>query len=175
MLAASTVHMCYPQITMTQAITVRPHFLPHSPTCAPHGCLTLRYQTGEAYLRHLFKTPSSVSNRFLLTDSILFLSHPGNLKRDFWICTIYNLAILKWEQFFEKCISHLARQLCHVQAYAAARMTESILRGLDGEQGIFEAAYVESNVTELPFFASKVRLGPSGVEEVQVGRVLFLG
>jgi malate dehydrogenase len=52
-------------------------------------------------------------------------------------------------------------------AYAAARMTESILRGLDGEQGVYEAAYVESTVTELPFFASKVKLGPGGVEEVQ--------
>ncbi len=50
-------------------------------------------------------------------------------------------------------------------------MTESILRGLDGEQGVYEAAYVESTVTELPFFASKVKLGPSGVEEVQVGNL----
>lgn len=54
-----------------------------------------------------------------------------------------------------------------LQAYAAARMAESCLRGLDGEAGVLEAAYVDSNVTELPFFASKVRLGPSGVEEVQ--------
>lgn len=53
-----------------------------------------------------------------------------------------------------------------LQAYAAARMTESILRGLEGEQDVFEAAYVESNVTELPFFASKVRLGPDGISEV---------
>jgi len=60
-----------------------------------------------------------------------------------------------------------------MQAYAAARMTESILRGLDGEQGVYEAAYVESGVTELPFFASKVKLGPSGVEEVQVGFLLL--
>lgn len=45
-------------------------------------------------------------------------------------------------------------------------MTESILRGLDGEDNVFEAAYVESKVTELPYFASKVRLGPSGVAEV---------
>lgn len=45
-------------------------------------------------------------------------------------------------------------------------MTESILRGLEGEENVFEAAYVESNVTELPYFATKVRLGPSGVADI---------
>lgn len=53
-----------------------------------------------------------------------------------------------------------------VQAYAAARMAESVLRGLAGESGIYECAYVASNITELPYFASKVRLGPDGAEEV---------
>ncbi|EIE24005.1 malate dehydrogenase [Coccomyxa subellipsoidea C-169] len=51
-------------------------------------------------------------------------------------------------------------------AYAAARFSESVLRGLEGEADVYEAAFVESKVTELPFFASKVRLGPNGVEEV---------
>lgn len=51
-------------------------------------------------------------------------------------------------------------------AYAAARMAESVLRGLDGEDGVYECAYVASSVTELPFFASKVRLGRGGVAEV---------
>ena len=44
-----------------------------------------------------------------------------------------------------------------MQAYAAARFTESVLRGLEGEQDVYEAAYVESKVTELPYFATKVR------------------
>ena len=52
------------------------------------------------------------------------------------------------------------------QAYAAARFAESVLRGLEGEANVYEAAFVESKVTELPFFASKVRLGPNGAEEV---------
>jgi malate dehydrogenase len=52
------------------------------------------------------------------------------------------------------------------QAYAAARFAESVLRGLEGEPDVYEAAYVESKVTELPYFASKVRLGPNGAEEV---------
>ena len=51
-------------------------------------------------------------------------------------------------------------------AYAAARMAESVLRGLDGEDGVYECAYVASSVTELPYFASKVRLGRGGVAEV---------
>ena len=43
-----------------------------------------------------------------------------------------------------------------VQAYAAARMAESVLLGLDGNDDIYECAYVDSSVTKLPFFASKV-------------------
>lgn len=46
-------------------------------------------------------------------------------------------------------------------------MTESILRGLDGEDNVWEAAYVPSEITELPFFASKVRMGPSGIADIQ--------
>ena len=53
-----------------------------------------------------------------------------------------------------------------LQAYAAARFSESVLRGLEGEPDVYEAAYVESSVTELPYFATKVRLGPNGAEEV---------
>lgn len=37
-------------------------------------------------------------------------------------------------------------------------MAESVLLGLDGNDDIFECAYVESSVTKLPFFASKVCL-----------------
>lgn len=51
-------------------------------------------------------------------------------------------------------------------AYAAARFTESILNGLRGEPDIEECAFVESDITELPFFASRVKLGVNGVEEV---------
>ena len=36
-------------------------------------------------------------------------------------------------------------------------MAESVLRGMAGESGVYEAAYVASSVTELPFFASKAR------------------
>ena len=32
-----------------------------------------------------------------------------------------------------------------------------MLRGLEGEADVYEAAYVESKVTELPYFASKAR------------------
>ena len=53
-----------------------------------------------------------------------------------------------------------------LQAYAAARFSESVLRGLEGEPDVYEAAFVESTVTELPYFATKVRLGPNGAEEV---------
>lgn len=58
------------------------------------------------------------------------------------------------------------RTLSMLQAYAAARMAESVLAGLSGEGNVYECAYVDSKVTELPYFATKVRLGPSGIEEV---------
>ncbi|KAI9086008.1 hypothetical protein K1719_032085 [Acacia pycnantha] len=49
-------------------------------------------------------------------------------------------------------------------AYAAARFVESSLRALDGDSDVYECTYVQSEVTELPFFASRVKLGRKGVE-----------
>ncbi|KAK2078915.1 hypothetical protein QBZ16_002605 [Prototheca wickerhamii] len=51
-------------------------------------------------------------------------------------------------------------------AYAGALMADACLRGLNGDSDVVECAYVESSVTELPFFASKILLGRNGVEEV---------
>lgn len=50
-------------------------------------------------------------------------------------------------------------------AWAAARFADSCLRAMHGENGIIECSYVPSTVTELPYFASRVRLGRSGIEE----------
>merc|ERR1712232_598257 len=50
-------------------------------------------------------------------------------------------------------------------AYAGARFASSVLSGLAGEP-TDECAYVMSNVSELPYFTSKVRFGVKGVEEV---------
>lgn len=50
-------------------------------------------------------------------------------------------------------------------AYAAVKFADACLRALKGEADIVQCAYVDSQVTELPFFASKVRLGRNGVEE----------
>lgn len=51
-------------------------------------------------------------------------------------------------------------------AYAAAKFGDACLRAMRGEAGIVECAYVQSAVTELPFFASPVALGRRGVEDV---------
>jgi len=51
-------------------------------------------------------------------------------------------------------------------AYAAAKFAESCLRALQGESGIVECAYIASEVTELPYFATKVRVGRQGIEEI---------
>merc|ERR1712014_16489 len=50
-------------------------------------------------------------------------------------------------------------------AYAGARFASSVLSGLAGEPTV-EASYLMSNVTDLPYFTSKVRFGVKGVEEV---------
>ena len=49
-------------------------------------------------------------------------------------------------------------------AYAAAKFGESCLLALAGRPSIVECAYVESHLTPLPFFASRVVLGPQGVQ-----------
>ncbi|KAK4489858.1 hypothetical protein RD792_000503 [Penstemon davidsonii] len=51
-------------------------------------------------------------------------------------------------------------------AYAAARFVESSLRALDGDSDVYECSYIQSDVTELPFFASRIKLGKNGVEAV---------
>lgn len=51
-------------------------------------------------------------------------------------------------------------------AYAAVKFADACLRGLRGDTGIVQCSFVPSQVTELPFFASKVRLGRNGVEEI---------
>ncbi|KAK1389272.1 malate dehydrogenase [Heracleum sosnowskyi] len=51
-------------------------------------------------------------------------------------------------------------------AYAGALFADACLKGLNGVPDVVECSFVQSNITELPFFASKVRLGKNGVEEV---------
>ena len=51
-------------------------------------------------------------------------------------------------------------------AYAGALFADACLRGLNGEPNVVECTYVESKITPARFFASKVRLGPSGVDEI---------
>ncbi|XP_056173726.1 malate dehydrogenase, glyoxysomal-like [Syzygium oleosum] len=51
-------------------------------------------------------------------------------------------------------------------AYAALKFAAACLPGLRGDAGIVECAFVASQVTELPFFASKVHLGCTAAKEV---------
>uniref|UniRef100_J3M9Z5 Malate dehydrogenase n=1 Tax=Oryza brachyantha TaxID=4533 RepID=J3M9Z5_ORYBR len=51
-------------------------------------------------------------------------------------------------------------------AYAGAVFADACLKGLNGVPNVVECSFVQSTVTELPFFASKVTLGKNGVEEV---------
>merc|ERR1719283_569272 len=51
-------------------------------------------------------------------------------------------------------------------AYAGARFGFSVLDALNGKKGVVECAYVASEVTDSPFFASQVLLGEDGAERV---------
>lgn len=50
-------------------------------------------------------------------------------------------------------------------AYAGARLASAVLRGLKGESNVVECAYVESDITEAPYFASPLVFGRNGVEK----------
>merc|ERR1712228_589774 len=49
-------------------------------------------------------------------------------------------------------------------AYAAARFTDSLIKGMSGQEGVVECAYIAS-VTEATYFSTPVVLGPGGVEK----------
>ena len=52
-------------------------------------------------------------------------------------------------------------------AYAGALFAEMCLRGLNGEPNVEEYAFVQSTVVPgLPFFSSKVKLGPTGAPDI---------
>merc|ERR1711910_189057 len=46
-------------------------------------------------------------------------------------------------------------------AYAAARFTDSLMKAKSGKE-VVECAYIASSVTEAPYFATPVKLGPNG-------------
>merc|ERR1711865_286024 len=50
-------------------------------------------------------------------------------------------------------------------AYSGARLGNAVLSGLAGVEAT-ECAYVESTITDLPYFTSKVTFGPGGVKTV---------
>eukprot|EP00237_Pycnococcus_provasolii_P010911 CAMPEP_0198709258 /NCGR_PEP_ID=MMETSP1471-20131121/1614_1 /TAXON_ID=41880 /ORGANISM="Pycnococcus provasolii, Strain RCC733" /LENGTH=349 /DNA_ID=CAMNT_0044468589 /DNA_START=40 /DNA_END=1089 /DNA_ORIENTATION=- len=58
-------------------------------------------------------------------------------------------------------------------AYAGAMMGDACLQGLAGKKDIVECSYVESPVVPgIPYFATKVVLGPEGVAEIrEIGRM----
>jgi len=51
-------------------------------------------------------------------------------------------------------------------AYAGARFTSSILKAMSGQSGVTECAFVESGVTDAPYFASRITLGAEGVAQI---------
>eukprot|EP01063_Lacrimia_lanifica_P008838 TRINITY_DN158_c0_g2_i1.p2 TRINITY_DN158_c0_g2~~TRINITY_DN158_c0_g2_i1.p2 ORF type:complete len:319 (+),score=161.32 TRINITY_DN158_c0_g2_i1:64-1020(+) len=51
-------------------------------------------------------------------------------------------------------------------AYAGAEFAFSLIRAMNGEKGIVECTFVDSNVESTSFFSSPVLLGKEGVEEI---------
>jgi len=60
-------------------------------------------------------------------------------------------------------------------AMAGARFAESLLKAAQGQKGVVEPTFVDSPLYKdqgVDFFASKVELGPEGVQEIHpVGKV----
>merc|ERR1711962_1989586 len=48
-------------------------------------------------------------------------------------------------------------------AYAGARFAFSVIRALNGEEGVTECAYIRSDLTEATYFSAPIVLGPGGV------------
>merc|ERR1719276_433397 len=51
-------------------------------------------------------------------------------------------------------------------AYAGYLFAENVLKAMDGDDTVVQCAYVESALTDAPYFASPCKFGPDGVEEV---------
>jgi len=51
-------------------------------------------------------------------------------------------------------------------AYAGYIFAENVLKAINGETDIVQCAYVESDLTKAPYFASPCKFGKNGVEEV---------
>lgn len=52
-------------------------------------------------------------------------------------------------------------------AYAGYLFTENVLKAMNGADDVVQCAYVESTLTDAPYFASPCKFGKDGVEEVQ--------
>lgn len=51
-------------------------------------------------------------------------------------------------------------------AYAGFLFAENVVKALKGQEGIVQCSFVESSLTDAPFFASPCKFGPDGVTEV---------
>jgi len=51
-------------------------------------------------------------------------------------------------------------------AYAGAEFAGKLIKAMKGEKNVVECAYVESTITDAPFFSSPVTLGPNGAERI---------
>jgi malate dehydrogenase len=51
-------------------------------------------------------------------------------------------------------------------AYAGAEFANSVMSAMAGQKGVTECTFVESSITEAPFFSSPVTLGKDGVETI---------
>lgn len=51
-------------------------------------------------------------------------------------------------------------------AYAGYLFAENVVKAMEGESDVVQCAFVESTLTDAPYFASPVKFGKDGVEEV---------
>eukprot|EP00604_Paraphysomonas_vestita_P001804 CAMPEP_0174821290 /NCGR_PEP_ID=MMETSP1107-20130205/6177_1 /TAXON_ID=36770 /ORGANISM="Paraphysomonas vestita, Strain GFlagA" /LENGTH=228 /DNA_ID=CAMNT_0016038149 /DNA_START=355 /DNA_END=1041 /DNA_ORIENTATION=+ len=51
-------------------------------------------------------------------------------------------------------------------AFAGKHFASRLISAMKGEKNVVECTFVENDLTSAPFFSTKVRLGPNGVEEI---------
>lgn len=51
-------------------------------------------------------------------------------------------------------------------AYAGQYFASRLMEAMAGNKDVVECAFVENNLTSAPYFATKLKLGPNGVEAI---------
>ncbi|RRT56245.1 hypothetical protein B296_00028164 [Ensete ventricosum] len=107
--------------------------------------------------------PAGVPRKPGMTRDDLFNINAGIVKS---LCTAISKYCPNVYWLSECYVGHICIVSVDKVRSRGAIFADACLKGLNGVPDVVECSFVQSSITELPFFASKVRLGKNGVEEV---------